>query len=216
MAAPEIIETSQYLTVETSVEYSQTIQRSQFICSLRRIHNRAEFDAQMAGVQTLYPKASHHCWAYRLHAKIILEHASDAGEPAGTAGRPILGALKKHNLSNIMAVVTRYYGGVKLGVKGLIAAYGDTTLSAIDSAHIVSLEPHSRLCFTSTYDLYNSLLHKFEKFNIPASEIQAHFSETINGEVLVKNSILNTLASDLQTLSPAGTHLKIQIAPIDA
>lgn len=215
MAAPEITDPVQYLTIASPVDYSQTLQRSQFICSLRKIRDRVEFDHEMSEIQNLYPKATHYCWAYRLEAKVVLEHASDAGEPAGTAGRPILGALKKHNLSNIMAVVTRYYGGVKLGVKGLIAAYGGTTLSAVEAAEIILQEPTSRLCFTITYDLYNTFLHRLEKYKISPADIQSDFSEEIHGAVIVKNSILEPLLDELRMLSPSASQLEIHTEAID-
>jgi uncharacterized YigZ family protein len=159
----------------------------------------------------LYPKATHYCWAYRFNAPPILEHSSDAGEPAGTAGRPILGALKKNSLSNIMAVVTRYYGGVKLGVKGLIAAYGKTTLMALESCRIVTREPMSLLRFTCTYDLYNLLLARLDKYKISSESIMGEFAEHISGEILVPNSILSSLTSELSSLSPRGENFSYSI-----
>ena len=101
-----------------------TVKRSRFIGSVRTVLSAEEAAALIKDFPLLYPKANHHCWAYRVGIDSPLEHCSDAGEPAGTAGRPILGTIKRHLLDNTLIVVTRYFGGVKLGVRGLIEAYG--------------------------------------------------------------------------------------------
>jgi len=193
-----------YLSIENPVEYSLTIQRSKFIASLRVTQKRAEFESKMDEIIHLYPKATHYCWAYRFRGNPPTEHSSDSGEPSGAAGRPILGALKKHSLLNIMAVVTRYYGGVKLGVKGLIAAYGNVTLLAIESANIIETEPSSRIFFSCSYELYNLLLSRLTKNSISASDIDAQFSHLISGEINVLNSKLKAISAELDSLSPSG------------
>jgi putative IMPACT (imprinted ancient) family translation regulator len=155
----------------------------------------------MREIADLYPKATHYCWAYRFCGNIPVEHSSDAGEPSGTAGRPILGALKKYSLLNVMAVVTRYYGGVKLGVKGLIAAYGEVTLHAIENANIIQTEPFSRIIFTCSYELYNLFLSRLSKNSIAASDISAQFTDIISGEIIVPNSKFKLISSELDSLS---------------
>lgn len=204
----------QYLCVAEPVDRECVITRSRFIASIRVASNRAEFDSEMRAITRLYPKATHYCWAYRFNAFPILEHSSDAGEPAGTAGRPILGALKKNSLLNVMAVVTRYYGGVKLGVKGLIAAYGKTTLMALEGAQIVTREPASLLKFTCTYDLYNLLLARLDKYKISTDSIRGNFAERISGEIIIPNSKLLPLLSELSSISPRGESFSYSIISI--
>jgi uncharacterized YigZ family protein len=203
----------QYLSIAEPVDYECVITRSRFIASLRRATNRTEFERELQEITRLYPKATHHCWAYRFEAHPILEHSSDAGEPPGTAGRPMLGALKKYSLSNIMAVVTRYYGGVKLGVKGLISAYGGTLLMALEHAEIVEREPMSRLNFICTYDLYNILLSRLVKFQISQEMIKTEFAEHVSGEIQVPNSILTALTKELASISPGGRNLSYTLLP---
>ena len=190
----------QYCSIEPQVDAEIVVTRSRFIASLRRASCRKEFDLQMKEIERLYPKASHHCWAYRF-ANGHVEHSSDAGEPAGTAGRPILGALKKHDLLNTMAVVTRYYGGINLGIKGLISAYGDATLNAIAQTNIVVVEPQSTITFTMGYDHYNIFLSRLEKYHLAQGALKTNFTESISGEIIVPSSILEQLTAELDSIS---------------
>lgn len=197
MEVNQPLKEGQYYSIEKDVDVEITIQRSRFIGSLRKSSSREEFDVQLKEIALLYPKATHHCWAYRFSGKPIVEHSSDSGEPAGSAGRPILGMLKRYFLENTMAVVTRYYGGIKLGVKGLISAYGEATLKAIESASVIVDEPQVKFSFESPYDLYNIILSRLEKFHIPQSNMDVNFTETISGEIIVPASISPAVESEL-------------------
>ncbi|MDR1509514.1 MAG: IMPACT family protein [Synergistaceae bacterium] len=194
----------QFFSIALPVDFEITIKHSLFIASLRIASNKEEFNEILKQLAIQYPKANHYCWAYRFNTKPITEHASDAGEPPGTAGRPILGSLKKYSLLNTMAVVTRYYGGIKLGVKGLISAYGGTTFSAIENAEIIIREPMLKISFTCRYELYNTLLSLLQKYKIDPSNIQAIFAEDISGEILLPKSTANVFLNDINYISPQG------------
>ncbi|MDR0616038.1 MAG: YigZ family protein [Synergistaceae bacterium] len=198
----DTIPNQKFLSIVSSIDVELTVQRSRFIASLRQVDNRPEFDAALKGIISRYPKATHYCWGYRFFESPVIEHSSDAGEPAGTAGRPILGALKKHSLQNIMAVVTRYYGGIKLGVKGLIAAYGNSTLLAIEKSTIITDEPKSLLRFKCSYDLYNIFTSRLERCLDDCSSLKAEFTEIVSGTVLIPDSILPFLGAELDSLFP--------------
>ena len=215
-AAEFILEEGQYLSISQPIDFEQTIQRSRFIASIRRVQNRSEFDSEMKKIMQLYPKATHYCWAYRFCDSGIQEHATDAGEPAGTAGRPILGALKKHSLLNVMAVVTRYYGGVKLGVKGLIAAYGQTALLGIEQGEIIVCEANSTLRFQCDYDLYNIFLARLEREKVDISKMHVVFTEFISGEITMPNSLLARLLPFLKNLSPGRSGFDFSLQPASA
>ena len=101
------------------------------------VQSTESFFNQLALIKEQEPKANHHCWAYRIDPDGLLERSSDDGEPANTAGAPILRALVSAELYNVAVVVVRYFGGTKLGVSGLISAYGDATRAVIDSAPIL-------------------------------------------------------------------------------
>lgn len=206
----------QYYTIEFPIDHEITVQRSRFVASLRVVKNRADFDREMNDINHAFPKATHYCWAYRFNDRIPLEHSSDAGEPAGTAGRPILGALKKFSLLNIMGVVTRYYGGIKLGVKGLIAAYSLATIEAIENATISINEPKSLVQFTTSYDLYNLLLSRLEHCNILPSSINAVFDASISGEIIVPNSLLSDVMLELENIASAKPTFSFTVSPLQA
>ena len=114
----------------------------------------------------IYPKANHHCWAYRIGTGTALEHCSDAGEPSGTAGRPILGVIKRHELTNTLIVVTRYFGGIKLGVRGLIDAYKAAAELAVEQAGAVEMSSTTPLLLRCGYDYSKTLDTTLRKWGL--------------------------------------------------
>ena len=121
-----------YLEPASPATYEEKIKRSVFIADVFPCHDEEEARLILANVTAKYRDATHNCRAYVLADGT--EYSSDDGEPSGTAGRPILGAIKRSGLVNVIVVVTRYFGGVKLGVRGLIDAYGDVAAKALDMA----------------------------------------------------------------------------------
>ena len=134
-----------------------TEKRSRFIGSVRTVLSADEAAEIIKKFPEIYPKANHHCWAYRIGTGTALEHCSDAGEPSGTAGRPILGVIKRHELTNTLIVVTRYFGGIKLGVRGLIDAYKAAAELAVEQAGAVEMEFHNALLLRCGYDYSKTL-----------------------------------------------------------
>jgi len=123
-----------YLTVKNQVETVFTINRSRFICNLKTIENEEEAEAFIKEVSAKYSDSTHNCFAYILNEEGSVQKMSDAGEPQGTAGQPMLEVLKKNNLTKVCAVVSRYFGGIKLGAGGLVGAYTRAVASAVESA----------------------------------------------------------------------------------
>ncbi|SDM78620.1 uncharacterized protein, YigZ family [Daejeonella rubra] len=127
-------------TFKTILNPSEGIFRdrgSRFIAYLYPIHSEAEIKDIIAELKSMHPKARHHCWAMRLSPDRTIFRINDDGEPSGTAGRPILNTLLSYDLTNILAVVVRYFGGTLLGVPGLINAYKTATVEAINQSEIV-------------------------------------------------------------------------------
>ncbi|MCA9653595.1 MAG: YigZ family protein [Myxococcales bacterium] len=112
------------------------IKGSRFIATLAPVSDEASARRLVAEVEAQMPDATHHCWALRL-ARPALERAVDAGEPSGSAGRPILAAMTGRDVVDACVVVTRYYGGTKLGVGGLVRAYGRAAAAGLDAAALV-------------------------------------------------------------------------------
>ncbi len=121
---------SAYREPEKSSRYEEKIKRSLFIAEVFPCHDENEARLILADAVSRFRDATHNCRAYILADGS--EYSSDDGEPSGTAGRPILNAIKHSGLVNVIVIVTRYYGGVKLGVRGLIDAYGDTAMKALE------------------------------------------------------------------------------------
>ena len=109
-----------------------------FTCYLRLIASLEEFQSALRAIKEEHPKASHYCYAYRIkNGEDTIEFSSDAGEPSGSAGLPILNTLRSSEMINVLAVVIRYYGGSKLGIPGLIHAYKTATVEAIQANELI-------------------------------------------------------------------------------
>lgn len=163
---------------ETDAEL--TIKRSRFIGSVRSVLNAEQVQLRLKTITEKYPKATHYCWAYRFGAgNSLIEHCSDAGEPAGTAGRPILGAIKRAALENTLIVVTRYFGGVKLGVRGLINAYSDTAQLAADACEPREMEFCLPLTVVCGYGFSKTLFASLDKLGFGAEKRKTLFGETV-------------------------------------
>ena len=126
------------------------IKGSRFTAWLGRADDRAVADALIGARRALNPQATHHCWAWRGLGPTDLAF-SDDGEPSGSAGRPILDVVVGHDLTGVVAVVTRWYGGTKLGVGGLVRAYGGAVGAALKGAQIIEIVPSERLIVEFDY-----------------------------------------------------------------
>ncbi|MGW5273542.1 YigZ family protein [Streptomyces sp. NPDC004044] len=122
----------QYRTVARAGVHETEINRSRFICALAPAATEQEAQDFVARIRREHPTATHNCFAYVIGADASVQKASDDGEPGGTAGAPMLQMLMRREMRYVAAVVTRYYGGVKLGAGGLIRAYGGVVGEALD------------------------------------------------------------------------------------
>ncbi|MFK0102207.1 MULTISPECIES: YigZ family protein [unclassified Streptomyces] len=123
----------EYRTVARAGVHESEINRSRFICALAPAATEEEAQEFIARVRREHPTATHNCYAYVIGADASVQKASDDGEPGGTAGVPMLQMLTRREVCYAVAVVTRYYGGVKLGAGGLIRAYGGVVGEALDA-----------------------------------------------------------------------------------
>lgn len=169
-------------------EISLIVKRSRFIAAIRRMALVADVQILLKTIEQEYPKANHYCWAYRFGTDRVEEHCSDAGEPAGTAGRPILGALKRSGLNNTLVVVVRYFGGIKLGVRGLIDAYGAAAEGVIEEVGFEIVDLTDTLGFSLPYDIYSSFMARMPRLNIKPEHVIAHFEDCVWGSALIPRS----------------------------
>ncbi len=124
-----------FQTVAHYARYDNTIKKSLFIALVQEIEGETGARSFIKEIQQKFPDATHHCWAYRLDSKKneIVQY-SDSGEPPNSAGPPILQAIKQERVTNVIVVVARYFGGIKLGISGLIKAYRDTARMGLQQA----------------------------------------------------------------------------------
>ncbi|TAF33043.1 MAG: YigZ family protein [Cytophagales bacterium] len=125
-----------FFTLKTPSEAQTREKGSKFMAFAMPIDNEEDLKKALEGLKKQYFDATHHCYAYTLGIENVVQRANDDGEPAHSAGTPILNQIKAKNLSNTLVVVVRYYGGTKLGVSGLIQAYKNTAMMALESAMI--------------------------------------------------------------------------------
>lgn len=126
-----------YRTIKEDHQHEIEIKKSRFICFLKRVQTEEEAKAFIQQIKKEHWKANHNCSAFVIGERNEIQRSSDDGEPSGTAGVPMLEVLKKNELINVCAVVTRYFGGTKLGAGGLIRAYSGAVAQAIANIGIV-------------------------------------------------------------------------------
>jgi uncharacterized YigZ family protein len=131
---------------------------SKFLAFAIPVFSAEEAKEVVASYQKKYYDARHVCWAYMIGAARTEFQSNDNGEPSGTAGKPILGQINSFNLTNIVIVVVRYFGGIKLGTSGLIVAYREAAREAIEAGEIIECHEQSDISFTFPYMSMNSVM----------------------------------------------------------
>ncbi|MBX2858450.1 MAG: IMPACT family protein [Cellvibrionaceae bacterium] len=131
-----------FLTPETSASIEVEVNKSRFLTEAHPVASRAELQAHLARAKQRYPDASHHCWAYLVGDVDTPTEmaASDDGEPRGTAGQPMLSALRAKRVGCCGVIISRYFGGIKLGAGGLIRAYSGATSRLLEQINLIEFE----------------------------------------------------------------------------
>ena len=146
-----------YKTIKEDGRVQEEIKKSRFICSVKRVETEEEARAFIASVKKEHYRASHNCSAFIVGEAGQIKRSSDDGEPSGTAGIPILTVLEKQDLTNLCLVVTRYFGGIKLGAGGLIRAYAGSASLALKELGLVQVKEQVGLLLTLSYSQYQDL-----------------------------------------------------------
>lgn len=155
---------SKYKTIKSHAQAELVVCRSRFLGFAAQVDSAAAAHNFIKKHTAEFPDATHCCWAYKTgFPDNPQEHSSDAGEPSGTAGRPILGAISHYNLQNVVIVVVRYFGGIKLGIRGLIEAYAAAARSAIENAVIIEKLPMISFNIRISYPLFDIIKHEVKK-----------------------------------------------------
>ncbi|NQV17412.1 MAG: YigZ family protein [Armatimonadetes bacterium] len=196
-----------FYSVEKDRKVETKIKRSIFIAHLHFAETMKEAKEYISQISSEHKTANHNCWAYIIGEKGDTFHSSDAGEPSGTAGKPILNALKKHKMTNVVSVVTRYFGGVKLGIRGLIEAYQESMENAIKQAPLKKLLNLIVFHLSTSYDFAEKLKHNIKSFNADISDI--NYSEKVELNITIEEHKKKELENYLIELEKAG---KIEIS----
>ena len=166
-----------YKTIKDNGLFEEEVKKSRFICQIKRITTEEEGKAFIIAIKKEHYKANHSCSAMIIGDKSQIKRSSDDGEPSGTAGIPMLSVLEKQGLTNLVVVVTRYFGGIKLGTGGLIRAYSGVTAAAIKELGIVDVKKQAGLEVTLTYPKYQTYAQFLEQ--VALMETETLFSDTI-------------------------------------
>ena len=169
---------NRYTTVAKEASAEQVIDRSRFIAHIARAFSKEEADAFIAGIRAQYKDATHNVPAFIVGEKSELKWTSDDGEPQGTSGPPMLQMLEREGLTNIVCVVTRYFGGIKLGTGGLVRAYTSSAKLALEAAGKHTVKDVTRMNVTIPYTLLGKL-QNIEK-NEPFSIDQIDYNEAVD------------------------------------
>lgn len=175
-----------YLSVFSSNVFEKVIERSRFIAHCAHTENEDAARAFIASVRSEHSLATHNCYAFVADKTGNLMRFSDDGEPQGTAGMPILEVLKSKKLFETAVVVTRYFGGIKLGAGGLVRAYAGTAAEALDAADIREYTPCRELFFTVGYENFDMLKKFFSQRDCTVKDTQ--FSDRVRVCVAVKSA----------------------------
>ena len=155
-----------FYTIEAPSEAQYTEKRSKFLAFAFPVSTAAEARAEVARMQKSYYDARHVCWAYMLGGARADFLSNDNGEPSGTAGKPILGQINSLGLTDVLVVVVRYFGGIKLGTSGLIVAYRTAARMALDAAVIVERHDMARVRFHFPYASMNAAMKLTKDFDV--------------------------------------------------
>ena len=156
---------------------------SRFIALAYPVTTEEEIKSIITSVRKEYHDARHHCYAYRLGYRRDISRANDDGEPSSSAGKPILGQIDSLELSDILVVVVRYFGGIKLGIPGLIRAYRSSTADALDHAEIVEKTAVRRYRLTFGYMDMNGVMKVLKDMGLPASNQDFGLQCTLDTDV---------------------------------
>lgn len=179
-------------SIKEITEYSWVTKKSEFICTLIPCDDESKIEEIIQHYKEKYQDASHNCVAYIVNNK---EKANDDGEPSKTAGMPMLNVLKRQELTNVIAIVTRYFGGIKLGAGGLTRAYTQSVVDALKQATIVEKHPVAKYNITIDYPFTKKFEHLIKTNHIRC--LQTQYLEKVMYTCYIENDEFFSIIQDL-------------------
>ena len=180
-----------YRTIAARSEGQFTDKRSKFICFMIPVESEEEAMDKLEVIRKEYYDARHACWAYRIGKGEVRERANDDGEPSSTAGKPILGQLVSNDLTDVIGIVVRYFGGVKLGPSGLINAYRTATAEAIAAGEVVQHTLYTSYRLSFPFDLINPVMMLLRQYE----------AETIGNDATTEGHVWDVRVANVSALA---------------
>lgn len=191
----------EFKTIENESQGTYTELRSKFLAFAHPIDSIDEAMSLVEHYQKKYYDARHVCWAYMIGAERAIFRSNDNGEPSGTAGKPILGQINSNELTNIIILVVRYFGGVKLGTSGLIVAYRLAAAEAILNAQIITKTVDVEHTFTFEYPLLSAVMKVVR--DMDARIVSQSYDMDCSMTITIRASKLQTIKDKVQkVISP--------------
>ncbi|EDP68854.1 hypothetical protein CAT7_06423 [Carnobacterium sp. AT7] len=184
-----------YYTIEQDGQFELEIKKSRFICHLKQVTTETDAQTFIQAVKKEHSKANHNCVAYLIGEQDEIQRAYDDGEPSGTAGVPMLEVLKKKQLKNVVVVVTRYFGGIKLGAGGLIRAYGKAVSQGLVEIGVVERRLHTQITVVVAYPASGKLENSLREANYTIKDVL--YSEVVSFVCLVDQEHLNAFQEEV-------------------
>jgi len=187
-----------YLTLKTAAEGVFRDRGSKFMAYAYPITSDAEIKDLVARLKAEHPKANHHCWAMRLGADRSVFRINDDGEPSGTAGRPILNVLLSRDVTNVLVVVVRYFGGTLLGVPGLINAYKQAAVDALNNAVIVEKTVQDVYTLQFGHEQMNDVMRLVKENSL--SVLSQQFDNLCSLQISIRKTKVNEVLGKLEKI----------------
>ena len=185
----------EYRTIKEDGQVQEEIKKSRFICHAKRVYSEEEARDFITAIKKEHYKATHNCSAFIVGERSEIKRTSDDGEPSGTAGVPMLGVLENHNLTNVCVVVTRYFGGIKLGAGGLIRAYAGSVVLAVKEIGIIEIKEQAGIQIHMTYAQYQEYGNFLKEHNL--IELETNFTDQVDTMIFVDKERKDDIKADL-------------------
>ena len=185
----------EYRTIKEDGQVQEEIKKSRFICHAKRVYNEEEARDFISAIKKEHYKATHNCSAFIVGERSEIKRTSDDGEPSGTAGVPMLGVLENHNLTNVCVVVTRYFGGIKLGAGGLIRAYAGSVALAVKEIGIIEIKEQAGIQIHMTYAQYQEYGNFLKEHNL--MELETNFTDQVDTMIFIDKEKKDGIKADL-------------------
>ena len=187
-----------YITIANEFRTEYIIEKSRFIATIAPVSTEEEAQAFIQRISKEFWDATHNCTAYAIGPRQEQQRSSDNGEPSGTAGKPMLEVLKKTTITNVAVVVTRYFGGIKLGTGGLIRAYSHSVAKAVQEGPKLLIAPRQIVSLTIDYSYFGSVERQLQTLGLP---YQPSFTDTISLEIYVEPNFVSDLETTITNLT---------------